>query len=449
MHAEAALFAREADGLALARPDGTQPLDPAGVLAALLAGDAASLDVDPSDQRAPFKRLPQAEQQWLLSGGYTLITPLHAPDRKLIGLLALGPKASGLAYSTEDRRFLGAVAASVSLALDNLRLRSSGSDASERAARECQSCSKLNGPDATVCTCGGPVIPCAAPRTLRGVYRLDKRIGAGGMGVVYLARDLNLDRPVAIKTLPAVSPEQAARLRTEARAMAAVQHPNLAVIHGVETWQGIPFLIQEFLPGGTLSDRLRARPLDVAFALRLCATIAEALEHLHSAGIVHRDVKPSNIGFTEREVPKLLDFGLAKLPKVGGSLADTDTQTDVPPGGHVTFGDTVIHGGTPAYMSPEALDAAAPARPALDLWALGVVLFESITGRRPFGGTTRDEIKGAAARGLQQPASHFNPAVPAAVDRYLLRLLNVQPAERPARARDVHDDLERLRVTLP
>jgi serine/threonine-protein kinase len=80
---------------------------------------------------------------------------------------------------------------------------------------------------------------------------------------------------------------------------------------------------------------------------------------------------------------------------------------------------------------------------------LGVVLFESITGRRPFGGTTRDEIKGAAARGLQQPASHFNPAVPAAVDRYLLRLLNVQPAERPARARDVHDDLERLRVTLP
>jgi hypothetical protein len=449
MHAEAALFVRDADGLALTRPDGAQPIASGGVLAALLAGDSTSLDVDPSDQRAPFRRLPQGEQQWLVSGGYTLITPLHAPDHKLIGMLAIGPKMSGLPYSIEDRRFLSAVAASASLALDNLRLRSSGTDASERAARECQSCSKLNGPDATICTCGGPVTTCAAPRTLRGIYRLDKRIGAGGMGVVYLARDLNLDRAVAIKTLPAVSPEQATRLRTEARAMAAVQHPNLAVIHGVETWQGIPFLIQEFLPGGTLSDRLRAHPLEVALALRLCATIAEALEHLHVAGIVHRDVKPSNIGFTEREVPKLLDFGLAKLPKVVGGIADTETQTDFEAGARVTFGDTAIHGGTPAYMSPEALDAAAPARPALDLWALGVVLYESITGRRPFGGTTRDEIRTAAAGGLQRPASEFNPAVTPAVDRYLFRLLHVQPAERPSRARDVHDDLERLRAALP
>jgi GAF domain-containing protein len=448
MHADLALFVRDLAGAAFTRPDGTHPISTAGVLVTLLSGDATSLDVDPSDQRAPFRRLRQDEQQWLLSGGYVLITPLHAPDHRLIGLLALTLKRSGLPYSMEDRRFLSAVAASVSLALDNLRLRSS-SDASERPARECQLCSKLNGPDATMCTCGGRVAACGAPHTLRGIYRLDRRIGAGGMGVVYLARDLNLDRPVAIKTLPAVSPEHATRLRSEARAMAAVQHPNLAVIHGVETWQGTPFLIQEFLAGGTLFDRLRAQPLTVARALQVCATIAEALDHLHAAGIVHRDVKPSNIGFTEREVPKLLDFGLAKLPKIVLTMADDDTKTETHSGTAVVFGDTAIHAGTPAYMSPEALEGVAAARPALDLWALGVVLFESITGRRPFGGTTRDDIKMAARGGLQQPASTLNAAIPPDVDRYLLRILHVQPSQRPTGAREVHDDLERLRLALP
>ena len=131
-----------------------------------------------------------------------------------------------------------------------------------------------------------------------------------------------------------------------------------------------------------------------------------------------------------------------------GTTADTDTLTETHSGAVVVFGDTAIHGGTPAYMSPEALDGVAAARPALDLWALGVVLFESITGRRPFGGATRDDIKTAARGGLQQPASALNAAVPSDVDRYLLRVLHVQPTQRPTGAREVHDDLERLRVAL-
>jgi len=347
----------------------------------------------------------------------------------------------------DDRRFLTAVAASAALALDNLRLRSTSSDASERPARECQSCSRLNRPDASVCSCGGVLIESAAPHTLRGIYRFDRRLGSGGMGVVYLARDLNLDRTVAIKTLPSVSPEQSARLRIEARAMAAVLHPNLAVIHGVETWQGTPFLIQEFLAGGTLGDRLRGGPLAIDAALRLCGTIAEALDHLHGAGIIHRDVKPSNIGFTEREVPKLFDFGLAKLPKFSPEDADTDAGTLAD--ANVRFGDTAVHGGTPAYMSPEALDAAAPARPALDLWALGVVLFESITGRRPFGGSTRDEIKSAAMQGLQQPPSTLNGKCPQSLDEFLMRTLSVQAAVRPATARDFRYQIDALRIALP
>lgn len=446
MHADLRLFVPSGDGT-FTDPAGAHPVNATGVLVTLVSGDVTAMDVDPSDQRSPFRRLSPDEQRWLLSLGVMLIVPLHAPDHRLAGLLALSAKRSGLKYSIDDRRFLTAVATSTALALDNLRLRSSSSDASERPARECQSCSRLNRPDATVCSCGGALVVSQAPHTLRGIYRFDRRIGAGGMGIVYLARDLNLDRVVAIKTLPSVTPEQSARLRVEARAMAAVHHPNLAVIHGVETWQGTPFLIQEFLSGGTLNDRLKGGPLTIGAALQLCATIAEALDYLHSAGIIHRDVKPSNIGFTEREVPKLFDFGLAKLPKFSPDEADTDAGTVVD--SHLRFGDTAVHGGTPAYMSPEALDAAAPARPALDLWALGVVLFESITGRRPFGGSTRDEIKSAAMQGLQQPPSTLNGNCPPALDEFLMRTLSVQAAARPSTARDFRHQIDALRIALP
>ena len=178
------------------------------------------------------------------------------------------------------------------------------------------------------------------------------------------------------------------------------------------------------------------------------AIIADALEH-HPRGR-HGPLRhqAQQHRFHRRGVLKLLDFGLAKLPKIVAATADTDTLTETHSGGAVVFGDTAIHGGTPAYMSPEALEGVASARPALDLWALGVVLFESITGLRPFGGATRDEIKMAARGGLQQAPSALNAAIPLDVDRYLLRTLSVQPSQRPAGAREVHDDLVRLRLAL-
>lgn len=448
MHGDLTLFVVDVNGNVLARPDGSRPLAADGILAQLLAGDVTAMDVEPSDRRTPFRRLSTHEQEWVLHGGFVLLVPLHSQAARLVGVIALAAKRSGLHYSMEDRRMLSAVAASASLAIDNLRLRSTTSDASERAARECQSCSKVNGPDVTVCTCGGAVSVCAAPHTLRGIYRLDRRIGAGGMGVVYLAHDMSLDRPVAIKTLPSVSPEQSARLRAEARAMAAAPHPNLAVIHGIETWQGIPFLVEEFLAGGTLADRLRAGPLPVGDAARLCLTIAGALDHLHTAGIVHRDVKPSNVGFTDREVPKLLDFGLAKVPRPPDPSADT-TISQVVAGRVAAFGDTAVFGGTPAYMAPEALDGMALARPALDVWALGVVLFECVAGRRPFLGGTREEIKANARLGLRQPPSALNDRCPRQLDVLMEAWLHSEPSKRPASAAEVATCLEQLLQALP
>ena len=155
MHAEMKLFV-PAGALGFTDPDGHHPISPSGVLVTLVSGDVTAMDVDPSDQRTPFRRLSHDEQRWLLALGVVLVVPLHAPDHRLAGLMSLTAKRSGLKYSTEDRRFLAAVAASAALTLDNLRLRSSSSDASERPARECQACSRLNRPDATVCSWAAP-----------------------------------------------------------------------------------------------------------------------------------------------------------------------------------------------------------------------------------------------------------------------------------------------------
>ena len=133
------------------------------------------------------------------------------------------------------------------------------------------------------------------------------------MGVVYKGHDLTLDRVVALKTLPRLSAGEAAQLRREARAMASVEHPHLAHIYGAEAWRGAPVLVLEHLPGGTLADRVTAGAIPIAHVVTAGRAIAQALRHLHGLGMLHRDVKPSNIGYAAGDVPKLMDFGLAKL----------------------------------------------------------------------------------------------------------------------------------------
>jgi GAF domain-containing protein len=444
LHAEACLFIQEKAGQELVHALGQRgPIGDGGILVTLVAADPEPMDVDPSDDRSPFRRLPNVEQRWLLDGGFRLLVALRSAGGRPTGILALTAKRSGLDYSAEDRRLVSAVGAAVSLALDNLRLRAAPDPAVTPAALECPRCLRLEGPTASACRCGGSLVAASAPFVLRGTYQLERRLGAGGMGIVYLARDLNLGRFVAVKTLPKPTANGAARLCAEARAMAAVTHPNLAVVYGIETWNGIPFLVEEFLAGGTLADRLARCPLPVVEALDLGVSLADALVQLHQAGFVHRDIKPGNIAFTSAGTVKLLDFGLARLvADVTGDASTATTRTaDNPPTTTSGLARAVV--GTLPYMSPEALSGRMP-HPSFDLWSLAVVLYESITGKLPFDGGGALEIALATTRPLVAP-SRLLGACPPEVDRFFVEAFMPEGERQRSDAATVADTLRDLR----
>ena len=224
-----------------------------------------------------------------------------------------------------------AVAASAALALEQkLQSESPRSDVprtpASHGARQCVACGRVQDPGPAACdACGSAVRDALLPAVLAGKFELERQIGAGGMGVVYRARDLTLDRRVALKVLPRVDAHAVTRLRREARAMAMMQHPNLAVIHAMESWGGAPVLVLEYLAGGTLADRIRHGVLPVAETITIGEVLGDVLHHVHRAGFLHRDLKPSNIGFTDDGTPKLLDFGLVRLMN---RLSDLSTVTE-------------------------------------------------------------------------------------------------------------------------
>ena len=239
-----------------------------------------------------------------------------------------------------------------------------------------------------------------------GPYQVLAALGAGGMGEVYRARDTRLNRQVAIKTLPRTSPEDAARLRREARAMATVLHPNLAVVYAAETWKGTPLLVTEFLEGGTLADRILPLRLPFGEVRDLGDALASALDRVHRAGILHRDMKPSNIGYTVDGSAKLLDFGLAG---VIGEAEGASRRAGLRGGGEPARRRTITgHGlvGTPLYMSPEALRGEPPDT-TVDLWSLAVVLYEALTGTSPVEraswGETLEVIQTARIADVRDP----------------------------------------------
>ena len=196
------------------------------------------------------------------------------------------------------------------------RLNSPADSAAANAelARECPNCGRLYPSYTVFCTsCSRRLEPSHLPYVLPGKFRFERRIGTGGMGIVYRGVDISLSRAVAVKTLRRVSPEDAMRLRREARTAAAVSHPHLAPVYGMETWQGTPMLVMELLEGGTLTQRIEKGRLEAAETVELGIAMAEALEHLHASDILHRDIKPSNIGYARDGTPKLMDFGIARV----------------------------------------------------------------------------------------------------------------------------------------
>jgi len=245
------------------------------------------------------------------------------------------------------------------------------------------------------------------PGTHISHYEIIGPIGKGGMGEVWKALDTNLGREVAIKTLPpefAAGTEHLARFRREARAASALNHPNICVVHDLGEADGRPFIVMDLLHGETLRERLGRGPLSVEDALDLGGQLADGLEAAHSAGILHRDIKPANIFITDRGTAKLLDFGLARAQ--GAEPEDAPTMD-------VTAAGTVM--GTVAYMSPEQARGE-PLDARSDLFSLGVVLYEMLTGRPAFSGNTSAVIFERIFNDVLQPPTRLNPGVPRELD---------------------------------
>ena len=273
------------------------------------------------------------------------------------------------------------------------------------------------------------------PGARLGPFEILAPLGAGGMGEVYRARDVRLDRTVAIKLLPSELVSQpgprVARFRHEARVIARITHPNICTLLDVGEDGSAIFLVMEYVDGATLAQRLEDGPLPVPVALRTAVQIADALDHAHRHGVVHRDLKPSNIMLT-RDSVKLLDFGLAKLKE-----RDEQVPTDATKSALTDEGIIV---GTVPYMAPEQIEGhEVDAR--TDIFSFGVVLYEMLSGRRPFAGDSRASLMAAIVATEPPALLSLQPRTPASLDRLILRCLAKDPDDRWQTARDLAAEL--------
>ncbi len=275
-----------------------------------------------------------------------------------------------------------------------------------------------------------------------GPYEIVARIGAGGMGVVYRAHDERLQRDVAIKIFPPgvqIDERARRRFRKEAMALAQLSHPHIATVYDVGEDDGTEYLVMEYVPGQTLSERLKSGPLPASEAVSLAGDVAEALEESHRHGVIHRDLKPGNIIVTPNGHAKVLDFGLAKL------LAPEDSQ-----GPTLSLVETLGPVGTPYYMSPEQAECGA-IDDRTDLWSLGVVLYESLSGKRPFDGNGAVGVLRAISEQNPKPVREFRSSVPEELERIVARALEKDPSKRYQSAHEMSRDLSSalLQITAP
>jgi serine/threonine-protein kinase len=336
------------------------------------------------------RRLPQAEVAYVRHARIGLLVPITLTPGRTEALLVLGMKRSEEPYTHADQELLETIASSLAMLFEQSRS-SSTPDEGRSVFKECRHCGTCYGTDSEHCaTDGSDLTTIPFSRILAHRYRLDRRLGRGGMGTVYEAKDDALDRRVAVKLIrdDLVNHEAAAkRFRREARAAAGFTHPNVVTVHdyGVESGARA-FLVMELLEGGTLRDELcRRLRLDPARIVDVMRAVSSAVNAAHGRNLIHRDLKPENVFVARRErdrgeVVKVLDFGIATFAPISDNNATGVTSET----------ETGVLLGTIAYMAPEQLlGQAADVR--WDVWSLGVMLYECLTGALPFPMATLDD----------------------------------------------------------
>jgi serine/threonine-protein kinase len=284
-------------------------------------------------------------------------------------------------------------------------------------------------------------------------YRIVSKIGAGGMGEVYLAQDTKLDRKVALKILPAdlaASQDRMRRFVQEAKAAAALNHPNIAHIYEIGESDGTSFIAMEFIDGVTLRERIHQERTELRKLLRFLHHAAEGLAKAHAAGIVHRDLKPDNIMITRDGHAKILDFGLAKLVETGGPGLGQSEGGEAPTAVMQQHSVSGVIMGTVGYMSPEqAKGKTSEIDQRSDIFSFGCLLFEAATGKKPFEGDSIVKSLHMVIYETTPPIAELNPSAPADLQRIVRRCLAKDPDERYQSIKEVAIELKELRRELP
>jgi serine/threonine-protein kinase len=347
------------------------------------------------------QQLPQVDKDFLQKAHVELLVPVALKEGSTEALLVLGGKLSEEPYSQEDTALLENVAGALALLL----MRGSAIQPG-RSFEECPTCGTCYDTGTTRCNKEGTALMLVAtPRMLAGRYRLEKRLGHGGMGKVYRATDMSLNREVAVKMIRDeffADRKAIEKFRQESQVTGGFAHPNVVTVYdfGVEAGQRV-FLVMELLQGITLRQELRAKKrLDAARALELFEGICAGVEAAHARGLIHRDLKPENIFLSQkdaRELVKITDFGIAKtMPQSADETRDTMTGVVV---------------GTMRYMSPEQLRGRA-ASPRWDLWALAVIAYEALCGCAPFAGDDSESLRSAILGVSFPPVTELLPEAP-------------------------------------
>ena len=378
------------------------------------------------------RQLPSEDTNFLRDAHIDLMVPIAIAAHGREALMVLGPKKSEEPYGSEDQELLSGIGSALALLLERPFTTARG------GFEECPRCGVCYESGMGRCANeGAQLTPVSFKRLLSSRYRLERRLGRGGMGTVYKATDTFLERAVAVKLIRedlVTSGDAAERFRREAKAAAAFAHPNLVTVHdfGVDS-DGRVFLVMELLEGVTLRQRLeQQKKFSTQPILQVLGGVCAGLEAAHEHALIHRDLKPENIFLAqsrEGEVVKILDFGLAKfLASSTNSLAATvDTVSGV-----------LV--GTPQYMSPDQLNGDA-ASAAWDIWALAVITYEMLTGTQPFPASSVGQMQHSIINGRFTPVSTCLSDAPAEWQQFFERALSPQTAVRPQSAKEFVSDL--------